>query len=81
MRTSNGVKAFRMVPPSAPALFESYGDLLTVADLCEITGLSAQTIRKEIGAGRLPGCRIGRRLYVAKSELNDFVLSRESRKG
>lgn len=50
-----------------------YPDLLTVRDLCELTGLSAQTIRAEINSGNLPGFRIGRRLYVSKKHLLEYI--------
>lgn len=43
-------------------------DLLTVQRMHELSGLSEQTIRRELNSGRLPGCRIGRRLYVLKDE-------------
>lgn len=50
-------------------------DLLPVEpDLCELTGLSAQTIRNLIKLGELPGCRIGRRLYVPKTRFIEFVI-------
>lgn len=54
-------------------LLAGYPDLLTVGHVCELTGLSSQTVRKEINAGRLPGCRIGRRLYVPKPSFLGFV--------
>lgn len=56
-----------------PELLASYPDLLTVKHICELTGLSPQTIRKEIREGRLPGCRIGQRLYVSKLSFLDFI--------
>ncbi len=49
-------------------------DLLTVQDLHAVTGLSEQTIRAEINGGNLPGCRIGRRLYVPKARFAKYVL-------
>lgn len=54
-------------PPSGtPEMLSEYPDLLTVQHVAGITGLSEQTIRGEINAGKLPGCRIGRRLFVPK---------------
>lgn len=55
-------------------LLADYPDLLTVGHVCELTGLSSQTVRKEINEGRLPGCRIGRRFYVPKLSFLDFVM-------
>ncbi len=63
-------------PKSAPPMaemFAAYPDLLQVEHVHEITGLSKQTVRREINAGNLPGCRIGRRLYVPKCELIEYV--------
>lgn len=54
-------------------LLVGYPDLLTVGHVCELTGLSSQTVRKEINAGRLPGCRIGRRLFVPKPSFLGFI--------
>lgn len=55
---------------------DDYPDLLTVKHICEITGLSAQTIRAEINRGSISGCRIGRRLYVPKAHLTEYVMNR-----
>ncbi len=52
---------------------ESYPDLLTVGHLHELTGLSEQTIRAEINVGKLPGCRIGRRIFVPKQSFLAFI--------
>ena len=69
-------------PPEASAaspamenrqLFEGYEDLLSIQDLRKLTGLSEQTLRAEVIGGHLPGCRIGRRLYVPKTKLLDYV--------
>lgn len=54
-------------------LLAGYPDLLTVEHICELTGLSPQTVRKVINEGRLPGCRIGRRLYVPKPSFLSYV--------
>lgn len=61
--------------PSAksPAMLAGYPDLLTVQHMSEITGLSKQTIRKEITEGRLPGCKVGRRLFVSKFKFIEYV--------
>ena len=54
-------------------LFSKYPDLLTIRHVRELTGLCEQTIRNEINDGNLPGCRIGRRLYVPKSHFIDYI--------
>lgn len=56
-----------------PQPLTGYSDLLSVQDLHELTGLSEQTIRTEINSGNLPGCRIGRRLYVPKKNLLEYI--------
>lgn len=48
-------------------------DLLTVKDLCALTRLSDQTIRREVNEGRLPGCKIGRRIFVSKAEFINYI--------
>lgn len=53
--------------------FVDLPDLLTVKDMSGLTKLSEQTIRTEIRLGHLPGCRIGRRLYVPKKRFIEFV--------
>ncbi|WP_420840607.1 helix-turn-helix domain-containing protein [Anaerotardibacter muris] len=57
------------------SLFQDLPDLLTVQDMKVLTGLSEQTIRTEINNGGLPGCRIGRRLYVPKVNLINYVIT------
>ncbi|MEG0419034.1 MAG: helix-turn-helix domain-containing protein [Gordonibacter sp.] len=50
----------------APEMLAAEPELLTVQRMHELTGVSEQVIRKEIAEGRLPGCKIGRRLFVPK---------------
>lgn len=62
-------------PPSdVPEMLAGYPDVLTVQHIHEITGVSEQTIRTEINAGRLPGCRIGRRLFVPKCKFIEYAM-------
>ena len=60
-------------PSAAPAMLAGYPDLLTVQHMHEITGISKQVIRKEISEGKLPACRIGRRLFCPKSSFVDYA--------
>lgn len=62
-------------PKRAVAFLEGYPDLLNTKHVAELTGLSEQTVRAEINAGRLPGCRIGRRLFVPKPSFAEYVQS------
>lgn len=63
-------------PPEAarqPELFADYGDLLSVRDLCALTGLSAQTVRAACASGQLPAVKIGRAWFCPKSRLAEYV--------
>ena len=59
-----------------PGLLESYPDVLNIGHVCEITGLSAQTIRQECAKGNLPAVRIGRRWFVTKPMFIDYLVGR-----
>jgi DNA-binding protein, excisionase family len=54
-------------------LFAGYPDLLTVKHLAEITGVSEQTIRREIRLGVIPSLHIGRRLLCPKRDFIKYV--------
>lgn len=56
-------------------LLSGYPDLLQVKHLQEITGLSAQTIRREMHRGHIPSMCMGRRLYCPKTDFIEFVQS------
>lgn len=58
---------------SARMLFEDYPDLLTPAHLSEITGQCEATIRSLCSRQKLPAVRIGKRWYVPKTAMMDFV--------
>lgn len=60
-------------PTNTPEMLADYPDLLTVQHIREITGLSEQTIRHEIALGHIPGCRIGRRLFVPKCTFIEYA--------
>jgi excisionase family DNA binding protein len=47
--------------------------LLSVNDLEELTGVSRFTWRSYISRGDIPVVRIGRRVLVAETDLNDFI--------
>lgn len=56
-----------------PEPFARFPDLMTVADVCEATGLSAQTVRISCASGELPAVKIGRRWFVPKSRLIELT--------
>lgn len=62
-------------PKRAAAFLEGYPELLGVPELERLTGQSAQALRSAINNGQLPGCRIGRRLYVPKPAFVEYVTS------
>ena len=72
-RAAAAERAARVDAVATGAPFEELPDLLTVQDICEVTGASAQTVRRMIRGGRLQGCRIGRRLMVAKPVFLAYV--------
>lgn len=55
--------------------FSCCPDMLQVKHLAEITGLSAQTIRREMHSGHIPSIRIARRLYCPKADFIEYVQS------
>lgn len=61
------------VKGDSKALFTDYPDLLTVKHLVEITGLSAQTIRREMHRGHIPSMWMGRRLFCPKADFIELV--------
>lgn len=63
-------RPFRLVGGAKAAeALQGCGDLLTVSDVCGLTGLSAQTVRRCLERGELPGFKIGRKWFVPKSRL------------
>ena len=63
-------------PQPAPEFLSQYRDALSAADVSEITGISEQTIRAELEAGRLPGCKIGRQWVIPKPGLIAYLYGR-----
>lgn len=65
-------------PQPAPEYLSEYGETLSVEEVAEITNLSKQTIRTELEAGNLPGCKIGRQWIVPKPGLVAFLYGKVS---
>jgi excisionase family DNA binding protein len=63
-------------PQPAPEYLSEYKEALTTQDIHEITGISEQTIRAELEAGKIPGNRIGRQWVVAKPAFIAFMYGR-----
>ena len=68
---------FSFEPPQpAPEYLCEYGHTLNTREVSEITGVSEQTIRSELEAGRLPGNRIGRQWVIPKPALIAYMYGR-----
>jgi len=50
-------------------------DFMTVAEVAELLKLNQQTIRNWIDDGKLPAVRIGRKVRVLRSDLEQLILS------
>ncbi|MEC4176017.1 helix-turn-helix domain-containing protein [Adlercreutzia sp. R7] len=49
----------------------------TVAEAAQVLGLSAQTIRAEIRAGRLAAARVGRKYLIPRNTIQRLVSGEE----
>ena len=61
-------------------MFPDYPDIVTVAQLQKMLGISRQLTYKLIGDGYIPGVKIGNAFRVPKVNVINYVLSEDSRK-
>ena len=61
-------------------IFPDYPDIVTVAQLQKMLGISRQLTYKLIGNGYIPGVKIGNAFRVPKVNVINYVLSEDSRK-
>ena len=61
-------------------MFPDYPDIVTVAQLQKMLGISRQLTYKLIGDGYIPGVKIGNAFRVPKVNVINYVLSVDSRK-
>lgn len=61
-------------------MFPNYPDIVTVAQLQKMLGISRQLTYKLIGDGYIPGVKIGNAFRVPKVNVINYVLSEDSRK-
>lgn len=54
-------------------LLSGYPDLLKVNHIAEITGLSEQTIRRQMKNGSIPSRKVGRQLYCSKRKFIEYI--------
>ena len=71
MVDANHIERVEEVATGAP--FEELPDMLTVQDICAVTGLSAPVVRRAVNSGKIDGCKIGRRIFVAKPVFLRYV--------
>ena len=56
-------------------------ELLRVEDLAKTVGVHMETIKRYIRAGKLKARKIGKRYYVSKESLKEFVNAGEQGEG
>lgn len=61
-------------------MFPDYPDIVTVAQLQRMLGISRQLTYKLIGDGYIPGVKIGNAFRVPKVNVINYVLSKDVRK-
>lgn len=61
-------------------MFPDYPDIVTVAQLQKMLGISRQLTYKLIGDGYIPGVKIGNAFRVPKVNVINYVLSEDNRK-
>lgn len=61
-------------------MFPDFPDIVTVAQLQKMLGISRQLTYKLIGDGYIPGVKIGNAFRVPKVNVINYVLSEEGRK-
>lgn len=58
-------------------MISEFGDLLTVADVCEILMCGRNTVYKLLGSGSLKGFRIGKSTWrIPRENLEDYIIQR-----
>lgn len=61
-------------------MFPDFPDIVTVAQLQKMLGISRQLTYKLIGDGYIPGVKIGNAFRVPKVNVINYVLSEDGRK-
>lgn len=61
-------------------MFPDFPDIVTVAQLQNMLGISRQLTYKLIGDGYIPGVKIGNAFRVPKVNVINYVLSEDGRK-
>lgn len=61
-------------------MFPDFPDIVTVAQLQNMLGISRQLTYKLIGYGYIPGVKIGNAFRVPKVNVINYVLSEDGRK-
>lgn len=56
-------------------LFNEYGDLLTLEDICSILGVKAATAGRLCREGKIQAFKVGREWRIARLALEEYVLT------
>lgn len=59
-------------------MFDDYGDVLSVPELCELLSIGRNTAYRLLNTGSLPAFRIGRCWKIPKKAVKDFLQLNES---
>ncbi len=54
-------------------MFEEYGDVIGVKDLCKILSITKKTAYKVLEDGTIPSRKIGRQYRISKKKIEEFM--------
>ena len=57
-------------------MFQEYGDILSVEDVCSILFIGKNRVYELLNAGSLRGFRLGRTWRIPKKNLEAFIIQR-----
>lgn len=60
------------------ALLAPYPESMTPAEMAAVLRLTEETVRRQLGEGKLPGYRMNRHWVTGKSELRAYLQSRHN---
>ena len=71
-RATRAIHQIRAVEPAADRVFTRQ-DLLTANDIAEILQIKRSTALDYMRRGVIPACKIGRRWYALRSQIDDYI--------
>ena len=57
-------------------MFNSYGEILNIEDLCEILLIGKNAAYRLLDSGEIKGFRFGRKWKISKTALEDYIMKR-----